>query len=77
MKEERSRSDASREKELTALIKQNELLNFANEELKKEFKTKTEEYDVKCSVSILHFLSPTFSPMDRGRASDLIANICT
>ena len=53
MKEEKSRSDASREEELTALIKENERLKYANEELKREFNSKTEEYDSKSRVCLV------------------------
>ncbi|XP_067938172.1 hamartin-like [Watersipora subatra] len=47
MKEERARSDTSREQDLDRLIKENEQLKYANEELKREFKSKVEELDAK------------------------------
>ena len=51
MKEEKSRSDAAREGELTTFIKENEQLKYSNEELKKEYDSKSEELNVKTRVS--------------------------
>lgn len=53
MREEKVRSDATREQEQAALIKENENLKFANEELHREFSSKTEELDMKHKVVYL------------------------
>ena len=50
LRDEKSRNDAMRERNQASLIKENEDLKYANEELQRAYDAKTEELEVKRKV---------------------------
>lgn len=50
LRDEKTRSDAGRERDQTALIKDNEGLKYSNEEIQRAFDARTEELKVKSKV---------------------------
>ena len=50
LRDEKSRNDAMRERNQASLIKENEDLKYANEELQRAYDAKTEELEVKSKV---------------------------
>ena len=50
LRDEKSRNDAMRERNQASLIKENEALKYANEELQRAYDAKTEELEVKRKV---------------------------